>query len=105
MGEFLIRVTREEGAKAQSAVNIQIKTVTTEGKDFFTSNQGKLLTSLSASGVNVNDLKLDSSSNSSMNFSQNGSSSGEQGGSQNSQSRQDSERRRELWNQYKERAA
>lgn len=106
LGDFLIRVAKEGNQAAGKGINIQITTATNEGRDFFTNNQGRLLSSLSASGLNVTDLKLDSSSDSSSQFSQN-SESGNQRGNQ-SQTKQDSERRRNLWqqfNQQQERAA
>jgi hypothetical protein len=48
-------------------VSIMINTHSMEGSKFFTKNQGELLQTLVQSGVNVSDLKLDSSSNTNSN--------------------------------------
>jgi hypothetical protein len=83
-------------------LNIMINSRSQEGAKFFTQNQGELLQTLSQAGIQVADLKLDSSN--STNQNQNGNDSSMAGqGKENSQSSDkhkrdaDSERREELW--------
>jgi hypothetical protein len=83
-------------------LNIMINSRSQEGAKFFTQNQGELLQTLSQAGIQVADLKLDSSSNTSQNQSGNDSSMAgqqkESGQGSNKQQRDaDSQRREELW--------
>ena len=84
-------------------VSIMINTHSMEGSKFFTQNQTELLQTLTQSGVNVSEFKLDSSNNTNNNgqdnFGQNSRNSQHQHASDDKQQRnQDSERRQELWN-------
>lgn len=101
LGQFQVKVAQEQMGKG---LNIQITTTTVTGKEFFESNQARLMTALSGSGLQIGDLKLDSSNSQ---FAGNNSSEQgqQQGQNKNSQQNQDSQRRRELWQQYKERAS
>jgi hypothetical protein len=89
-------------------LDIIIHTNKIEGSEFFAKNKMALLTNLSHSGVQVGDLKLESSAQSN---NQNQDSSRQQsfaqskGGNHNSESGQkdsDSRRREDLWNQHYE---
>lgn len=96
--------------KAQNnALNISIGARSAEGSKFFAQNQSELLNSLAQAGVNVGELKLESSSssnnqssfenNSKNQFSQN-SSRGNQSDSR--QQNEDSRRREEIWSMFKD---
>jgi len=100
-----LQVTRT----GSNELNIMINSRTQEGAKFFTQNQGELLQSLSQAGIQVADLKLDSSS--STNLSQNGneSSPGQsekgQPGQPRDQRNSDSKKREELWKLFDQREA
>lgn len=83
-------------------VSILINTHSMEGSKFFTQNQTELLQTLTQSGVNVSEFKLDSSNNTNNNgqdnFGQNSRNSQNQHASDDRQQRnEDSQRRQELW--------
>lgn len=86
--------------KAQMGqVNISITTNSSEGMKFFNQHQSDLLGTLSNSGIKVSEFKLDS--NTQGDLSQNNSQ--QQGHSQHTHHRnQDSKRREELWNLFKQ---
>jgi len=105
LGMIDLQVTRT----GSNELNIMINSRTQEGAKFFTQNQGELLQSLSQAGIQVADLKLDSSS--STNLSQNGneSSPGQsekgQPGQPRDQRNSDSKKREELWKLFDQREA
>ncbi|MCT4642060.1 MAG: hypothetical protein N4A33_07140 [Bacteriovoracaceae bacterium] len=86
------------------AMNIAISTHANEGTQFFTKNQGELLSTLASSGVQVADLKLESSNNEfNKNFdSEQRSFNKDSSQSQSKQNQQDkeSQRRKELWEMF-----
>ncbi len=91
-------------------LNIMINSRSQEGAKFFTQNQGELLQTLNQAGLQVADLKLDSSSQSNMNNNSNDSSfSGEQEkqnfANNKDQRDSDSKRREELWKLFNENEA
>ena len=86
---------------AGDQISISIATNSAEGMKFFTQNQGELLGSLTSAGIKVADLKLDNNSTAS-DFSQD-SGQRQQQGPAGDQRQQDSRRREELWNLFKER--
>ncbi len=104
LGDINIFVSKN----ANQSFDVAINTQSIEGRQFFSQNQTDLFSSLTRSGLNINDLKLESSSS----FAQSSKdgSSREFGGqnfsqqyhqSQNGQSRQESQRRQELWSYYR----
>lgn len=80
-------------------VNIMITTNTQEGMKFFNQHQGDLLGSLSNSGIKVSDFKLDSNTQGDL-AQNNNQHQGYQG--QTHDKNQDSKRREELWNLFKQ---
>ena len=92
-------------------LNIMINSRTSEGSKFFTQNQAELLQTLNQAGIQVADLKLDSSSNSNLNQNNNNDSSfagnkeGQSQGQQKNERNPDSKRREELWKLFEEREA
>jgi flagellar hook-length control protein FliK len=89
----------------QEAIQIAIQTSSQDAKLFLNTHQRDLVQSLNQTGIQVSDLKIDSSSslgkaNADSSGQQQGfdqSSSGKQFGSENNQRQQDSQRRNELW--------
>lgn len=81
-------------------ISISITTNTNEGLKFFNQHQNDLLGSLSSSGIKVSEFKLDSNSQS--DFSQNSGQNNSQQFGQSSDRNQDSKRREELWNLFKQ---
>lgn len=89
----------------QEAIQIAIQTSSQDAKLFLNTHQRDLIQSLNQTGIQVSDLKIDSSSslgkaNADSSGQQQGfdqSSSGKQFGSENNQRQQDSQRRNELW--------
>lgn len=94
-------------------VSIMINTHSMEGAKFFAQNQGELMQTLTQSGVNVADMKLDTSSNTNTNSSNqdnldgnNSRNSNQQHARDDKQQRnEDSQRRQELWNLLNNREA
>lgn len=92
-------------------INISVQTHSAEASDFFRQNQSGLLSKLAHSGVQVGDFKLDSSQSgqnqgssqdsSKQQFSQSSKDQG-QHNSRSGERDQDSRRREELWNQFRE---
>ncbi len=112
LGMFKIQASRGKGAEA---VNLEIVTTSDEGRAFFQQNEGQLIKSITDSGVKLNDVRLSNSSE--FNLSQGdknnqqdqslsdkgGQGHKEQGFGQQKHSHQgDRERRRELWQSFKE---
>jgi len=87
-------------------ISVMINSHTAEGSKFFTQHQTELLQSLTQSGVQVSEFKLDTSSNTNQNNNnQNQSSSGgnqkeQSAGNDKQQRNEDSRRREELWNLF-----
>lgn len=87
-------------------VSVMINSHTNEGSKFFTQHQNELLQSLTQSGVQVSEFKLDTSSNTNQNNNnQNQSFSGgsqkeQLAGDDRQQRNEDSKRREELWNLF-----
>lgn len=95
-------------------VSIMINTHSVEGNKFFTKNHSELMQTLTQSGINVADLKLDSSSNTNSNANSNSQDENGENNSRNSnqhasderqQRNEDSERRQELWDLLNKEAA
>lgn len=95
-------------------ISVMINTHSMEGNKFFTKNQSELMQTLTQSGLNVADLKLDTSSNTNTNSNSNGQNEDGDNNSRNSnqhasderqQRNEDSERRQELWNLLNKEAA
>lgn len=90
-----------------NTLNISIGARSLEGARFFQQHQGELLATLSHAGINVGDLKLETSSsnnqsssdNSKQEFSQN-SKQGHQ--SESGQKDEDSRKRKELWSTFQD---
>ncbi|MCK5882788.1 MAG: hypothetical protein KAG61_03800 [Bacteriovoracaceae bacterium] len=107
LGQFKISVA--QGA-AKDQINMQILTMSKEGHEFFKVNEQGLLKSLTQSGVALSDFSIltkdiPRGSADLGSFSHNGNSQTGQNGrsdQQNSQQR-DSNRRREAWEEYRER--
>lgn len=110
LGQFNIQVNKQSNSEF---VDLQIKTATAEGNQFFAKNEVELLKHLSQKGVKIQDIKIamndapqlasntkESSDNSS--FNQNQGDSRFQRQDQQSSDR-GSERRRQLWQEYQER--
>lgn len=107
LGQFKISVAQ---GTAKDQLDMQILTMSREGHDFFKVNEQGLLKTLTQSGVSLGDFSIltkdipkgGSDFNS---FSHNGNSQSDQNNSfgQQSSERRDSERRRELWEEYRER--
>jgi len=115
IGQFNIQVNKGIN---QNQVDMQIMTSSTEGHKFFSENESALIKSLQQSGIQVSDLRIvtsmaestplmqsESKQFSSFNQNQNGSSSSQQSfqSFQSGDYRQGSEKRRDLWNEYRER--
>lgn len=92
-------------------VSIMINTHSMEGAKFFAQNQGELMQTLTQSGVNIADMKLDSSSSTNSNNQDNldgnnSRNSNQQHARDDKQQRnEDSQRRQELWNLLNNREA
>ncbi len=107
LGQFRISVAQGAG---RDQIEMQILTMSREGHDFFKTHEQGLLKALTHSGLQVNDLNImtrDVQRNHGEfnNFSHNGNSHSDQETAFNHQSSEnrDSERRRELWEEYRER--
>ncbi len=106
LGQFKIQVNKPMGG-GNLPMDVQITTTTAEGHDFFMRNEIGLMKNLSQAGIQLSDLRIVSSGEA-MSFSQNDSknSNNSQFGQQvqkefmsfeSGDSRNGSERRRELW--------
>ncbi len=112
LGEINIQAQK---AKAGSdLIEMKIQTSTPEGMKFFQTNEVDLLKSLSQNGVRLSDFKLsmttETQNSSSSGFDKDSSQSngqskfGDSTGARDQQGK-DSERRRQLWNEFQERAS
>jgi len=122
LGEFKIQVTKMPNqllSHSQNSIDMQITTSSKEGHDFFVKNEVSLMKNLSQAGINLSDLRIVSSmsestsfgqsdSKQSNSFSQNADGSEKQfmsfeSNNFTSDSRNGSERRKELWDEYQQR--
>ncbi len=108
----LIDITVTKSGLAQDAVAISIGAHSLDGKNFFQQNSKDLFTHLTSAGVSVADLKVETPSSTAKNDFDFGSQSGRnsqsgerQFGSEQNQRRQESDRRKELWNLLNKEAA
>jgi hypothetical protein len=103
----MMDITVQKAVEGSVAINIGTHTI--EGKNFFQANAKDLSAHMSQAGINVSDLKIETPSQTAKNDfdmnSQSQSGRQEQGRqSDGSQRRQDSERRANIWQQYREAA-
>lgn len=105
-----IKILAQKGDSA-NRVNLEIKTTTTAGQNFFVENEASLIKSLTQNGIKLSDVKIVSNLESGSTKSDSGQFSGEQGkgqqfsGQQRGGSNQSqSDRRRELWEHAKSQA-
>ncbi|MCY4644740.1 MAG: hypothetical protein OXB88_09000 [Bacteriovoracales bacterium] len=96
IGNFRINASQDFG---HPGIQLAITVYSPEGAEFFGVNQARLLTNLAQNGLQIQDFKLEQQ----FNTDQGGQSSWEDNDFQeNSNTRQDSNRRRELWRQFNE---
>ncbi len=99
------------GAVNADAIAINIGTHSMDGKNFFQQNSKDLFTHLSNAGLNVSDMKVETSSQTAKNDfdmngqNQKGNSQEKQFGSESNQRRHDSQRREDLWKLLNKEAA
>lgn len=98
----VVDITVAKAMGHQNAVAINIEAQAFEGKQFFTQNLKELTAHLSSSGIQVTDIKVDSSQNSKSDFDfnqqQRHAESGQKNfGSEQNQRRHDQEKRQSLW--------
>lgn len=111
LGTLDITVQKTQLAAGTDAVAINIGAHTADGKNFFQSNSKELFSHLSTQGVTVADFKVDTSSQTSKNDFDMGQSSQRQAGqekqfgSEQNQRRHESERRQNLWDQFRDKDA
>lgn len=103
----MMDITVQKAVEGSVAINIGTHSI--EGKNFFQTNTKDLTAHLSQAGINVSDLKIETPSQTAKNdFDMNSQSQTgrqEQGRqSEGQQRRQDSERRANIWQQYREAA-
>lgn len=112
IGHFKLNVHQMVGNGEK--LNLEIMSSSKKGHLFFTENENKLVQSLISSGLKIADIKIGMAGNFSVNtntengnrnFSFNHESFGKQGGFQHNENQEqaDSRRRRELWEDFKER--
>lgn len=119
LGQF--RVSAQK-AGTQGAVDLEIQTLKAEGHQFFMENEVELVKSLSQSGVKLTDVKIISAApelsfasesklaSNDTNFGQNQGESGQSShrdssGNRQNQQQRESERRRELWQEFERQRA
>lgn len=97
--------------KGKNTIDLNIVARQVEGKEFFQSNQAKLLDNLFSAGFKVSELNIDSGSMS-KDFSggekhsnENNFAGGQESRHNKREHSQDSQRRRDLWQEFKERKA
>ncbi|MES2527955.1 MAG: flagellar hook-length control protein FliK [Bdellovibrionota bacterium] len=99
------------GALNADAIAINIGTHTADGKNFFQQNSKDLFSHLSNAGLNVADMKVETSSQTAKNDfdmngqNQKGNSQEKQFGSESNQRRHDSQKREDLWKLLNKEAA
>ena len=114
LGQFKLNVTKEKG---MSNIDMQIETGTKLAQNFFTQHEGALLSKLNSAGIKIGSLKVvvgssnidtlmgsndKSGSEGSFDSQMNQGNKGQRG-SEWGQRQQESQKRKDLWNQYKER--
>ena len=105
LGQFEINVSKDMG---NNEMSVQIISGSQAAQDFFNVNKVDMMTSLSKSGLQISDVKVENNSDSNMSDQNEGSFSG--GSKKNFQSEQnqreqESQRRQELWEILEERQA
>lgn len=120
LGEFKIQVSKMPDSmnRGMNQVDMQITTSSKEGHDFFVKNEVSLLRNLNQAGINLSDLRIVSSmsestafgqtdSRQSNSFSQSPDGNSKQfmnfGSSSNEGLGNGAERRKELWEEYRQR--
>lgn len=98
----LVDITVAKAQNASEAVSINIGTAALEGKQFFTQNLKELTSHLANAGIQVTDIKVDSTQNSKQGFDfnqqqRNADSGQRQFGSEQNQRNHDQEKRQSLW--------
>jgi hypothetical protein len=98
----LVDITVAKAQNASEAVSINIGTAALEGKQFFTQNLKELTNHLANAGIQVTDIKVDSTQNSKQSFDfnqqqRNADSGQKQFGSEQNQRNHDQEKRQSLW--------
>ena len=98
----LVDITVAKAQNASEAVSINIGTAALEGKQFFTQNLKELTSHLANAGIQVTDIKVDSTQNSKQSFDfnhqqRNADSGQKQFGSEQNQRNHDQEKRQSLW--------
>jgi hypothetical protein len=114
LGQF--RVSANKTGPRGEFVDLKVHTSTPEGRDFFIKNEGEMMRSLQSNGVKVADFKLVGGTSESFQASSDGKNNSSQGdwnqgqsrsqgqfGNANQNGREGGERRRELWDMYRER--
>lgn len=105
LGHFDITVNKS----SSEMININIESFSKEALDFFSTNKSDLISSLTQSGLNLGELKLESGgSKNNSSFSQSfANQQGSQGQyqSDNNQRQQESERRQNLWDLLRDKEA
>ena len=110
LGKFKVLVQKDTANMNQ--MNLKISSGSEQALEFFRVNEGELLKSLDLAGIKVADFKISAGPNvalkseSSNNFNFNSEQSQHQQGQQKQQGDQNgSEKRKQLWEEYKERRA
>ncbi len=98
----LVDITVSKAQHGAEAVSINIGTAALEGKQFFTQNLKELTSHLASAGIQVTDIKVDSTQNSKQGFDfnqqqRNADSGQRQFGSEQNQRNHDQEKRQSLW--------
>lgn len=108
----LIDITVSKSGLGQESIAVNIGTHSLDAKNFFQINTKELFSHLSTAGLNVTDLKVESSNQTAKNDADFGSQSGKnqqgsdkQFGSEQNQRRHESERRQDMWKLFNKEAA
>ncbi len=110
LGQFELNISK---LRNMDNLNIEIRTITDKGHDFFVKNEHNLIKTLQNSGLRVGDFKI-TTSNEFFNMNQDNNSSSKEYssssrssqnfyGSDDHQGNDDSRRRKMLWEMFKER--
>lgn len=115
LGTF--QITAQKNAMKGDIVDLKINTLNENGRTFFVENEAELIRNLNQSGIKVTDLKISNGkdvlgmadmkgqSSFERSFNENSSQQGQSGAkqfSQNFSGREDSQRRRNLWQQFEQ---
>ncbi len=103
LGDIVLKVNEAE----RGVVNINLQSLQKQGAEFFKANQAEIMDALSRSGIKVADFNVTQSSSSDNSSSWNfeGNSQGHQHQNKQNQQQHDSERRKQLWQQYQNQEA